>query len=108
VLGGVSAGANCWFEACVTDSFGSDLGPLDDGLAFVPGSFCPHYDGEELRRPVYRKLVDGGFTPGYAADDGAALHFVGAKLREVVTSRPDARAYRVGPGSETPIEARLL
>ena len=77
VLGGVSAGANCWFECCVTDSFGLDLGPLADGLSILPGSFCPHYDGEELRRPVYRRLVDDGFAPGYAADDGAALHFVG-------------------------------
>jgi dipeptidase E len=108
VLGGVSAGANCWFAACVTDSFGSDLGPLDDGLAFLPGSFCPHYDGEELRRPVYRKLVDEGFTPGYAADDGAALHLVGSELREVVASRPDARGYRVEAGSETQLDARVL
>jgi len=108
VLGGVSAGGNCWFEACVTDSFTSELGPLDDGLGLLRGSFCPHYDGEELRRPVYRKLVDHGFTPGYAADDGAALHFVGTELREVVASRPGARAYRVESGSETPIDARLL
>jgi dipeptidase E len=108
VLGGVSAGANCWFEACVTDSFGADLGPLDDGLGLLTGSFCPHYDGEELRRPVYRNLVDAGFAAGYAADDGAALHFVGTELREVVASRPEARAYRVEPGSETPIDARLL
>jgi dipeptidase E len=108
VLGGVSAGANCWFAACVTDSFGSDLGPLDDGLAFLPASFCPHYDGEELRRPVYRKLVDEGFMPGYAADDGAALHFVGRELREVVASRPDARGYRVEAGSETQLDARVL
>ena len=75
VLGGVSAGANCWFECCVTDSFRGALDPLHDGLGFLPGSFCPHYDGEKLRRPVYRSLlVDGGFAPGYAADDGAALH----------------------------------
>ena len=53
VLGGVSAGANCWFECCVTDSFGPALDPLRDGLALLPGSFCPHYDGEERRRPVY-------------------------------------------------------
>jgi hypothetical protein len=33
--------------------------------------------------------------PGYAADDGAALHFVGTELAQVVTSRPEARAYRV-------------
>ncbi len=108
VLGGVSAGANCWFECCVTDSFGQELGPLDDGLALLPGSFCPHYDGEELRRPVFRRLVDDGFPAGYAADDGAALHFVGPELREVVASRPGARAYRVEPGGETAIDARLL
>ncbi len=108
VLGGVSAGANCWFESCVTDSFGAGLAPLADGLSILPGSFCPHYDGEELRRPVYRRLVDDGFAPGYAADDGAALHFVGTELQEVVASRPEARAYRVEPGAETPLDARLL
>ncbi|MBA2741985.1 MAG: peptidase E [Actinobacteria bacterium] len=108
VLGGVSAGANCWFEACVTDSFARDLGPLEDGLGILPGSFCPHYDGEELRRPVYRALVDSGFPAGIAADDGAALHYVGSELHEVVASTPDARAYRVEPGAETPLEARIL
>src|SRR5262249_33469941 len=58
VLGGMSAGANCWFECCVTDSFRIELDPLHDGLGILPGSFCPHYDGEALRRPVYRRLVD--------------------------------------------------
>jgi dipeptidase E len=108
VVGGVSAGANCWFEGSVTDSFGTDLHPLHDGLGLLPGSFCPHYDGEELRRPRYRALVAEGFSPGYAADDDAALHFAGTELREVVCSRPGAGAYRVEPDSETPMTARLL
>jgi peptidase E len=108
VLGGVSAGANCWFECSVTDSFGAALDPLRDGLGVLPGSFCPHYDGEERRRPVYRALVAGGFAAGYAADDDAALHFVGTELREVVSSRAGARGYRVDASSETPIEPRLL
>jgi dipeptidase E len=108
VLGGVSAGANCWFDCSVTDSFGRALGPLREGLGILSGSFCPHYDGEERRRPVYRALVDDGFPAGYAADDGAALHFVGTELREVVASVPGAQGYRVEPGSETPLEARLL
>jgi dipeptidase E len=108
VLGGTSAGANCWFECCVTDSFGPELDSLRDGLGILPGSFCPHYDGEEQRRPVYRALVDGGFPAGYAADDCAALHFEGTELREVVSSRVGARAYRVEAGSETPLDARLL
>jgi len=108
VLGGVSAGANCWFECSVTDSFGVELGPLRDGLGILPGSFCPHYDGEERRRPVYRSLVDGGFPAGLAADDGAALHFVGTELSEVVASRVGAKAYHVERGAEIPIDARLL
>ncbi len=108
VLGGVSAGANCWFECSVTDSFGRQLDALDDGLAILAGSFCPHYDGEELRRPVYRALVDEGFAPGYAADDGVALHFAGTELREVVSSLPGGAAYRVEVGAETAIEPRVL
>ena len=108
VLAGWSAGANCWFECSVTDSFSAGLDPLRDGLGLLPGSFCPHYDGEELRRPRYRSLVAEGFPPGYAADDDAALHFVGTELREVVSSRSGAGAYRVEPRGETPLPARAL
>jgi peptidase E len=108
LLCGWSAGMICWFEAGVTDSFGPQLEGMRDGLGFVPGSACPHYDGEELRRPVYQELVAEGFPPGYAADDGAALHFVGTELYEVVAAAEGASAYRVEPGSETPIAARVL
>jgi dipeptidase E len=107
VLYGWSAGMIAWFEQGVTDSFGPQLEGMDC-LGFLPGSACPHYDGEGLRRPRYRELVDDGFRPGWAADDGVALHFAGTKLAEAVSIRPEARAYRVEPGSETPIEARLL
>lgn len=103
-----SAGAICWFEDGVTDSFGPQLAPLRDGLGFLPGSFCPHYDGEERRRPVYQGLVRDGFPPGWAADDGVALHFAGTELREIVSSLPAARAYRVQPDGEIPVEPRLL
>jgi dipeptidase E len=50
--------------------------------------------------------------PGFAADDGAALHFRGEELQRVVTSRPHAKAYRVEPIDdevlETPLEASYL
>jgi len=107
-LGGVSAGANCWFEACVTDSFSAELDGLGDGLGLLPGSFCPHYDGEERRRPVYLRLVAGGFPAGIACDDGAAAVYAGTTLEEVVTDRPTARAYRVSADGEEPLGARLL
>jgi peptidase E len=109
LLAGSSAGMICWFEAGVTDSFGPQLAGLRDGLGFLPGSACPHYDDEDLRRPTYRRLVDEeGFPPGYAADSGVGLHFVDRELAEVITARQDATAYRVERGSEAPLAARLL
>ena len=112
VLAGMSAGAICWFEASVTDSFGPGLAPLRDGLGILPGSCCPHYDGEPLRRPTYRRLIESGFPAGYAVDDAAALVFEGAELVEVVASTPEAHAYRVTLGSdgalETPLPTRYL
>lgn len=114
VLAGISAGMNCWFEASVTDSFDTnELKPLNDGLGIVPGSACPHYDGEEMRRPTYLELVGSGRLPdGHAADDGCALLFRDGELVEAVSSRPDARAFRVcrsGSGAvEDPLPVRYL
>ena len=108
VLSGASAGMICWFEAGVTDSFGPHLDGMDDGLGFLAGSACPHYDGEPMRRPRYRELVEGGFPAGLAADDGVGLHFVGTELHEVVTCRPGAAAYRMTRDGEERLDARLL
>lgn len=109
VLAGWSAGAICWFESGVTDSFRAALDPIGDCLGFLAGSMCPHYDSEERRRPVYRNLVDEGTLPaGLAADDAVGLHFSGTELVEAVTSRPRAAAYRVERASETRIEPRVL
>jgi hypothetical protein len=92
----------------VTDSFRPELDGMRDGLGFLPGSACPHYDGEERRRPVYTKLVAEGFPPGLAAEDCVALRFDGSELAEVVTARPGSRAYRVLPDREEPLESRVL
>jgi dipeptidase E len=108
VLAGWSAGMICWFEAGVTDSFGPQLEGMRDGLGFLPGSACPHYDGEAERRPVYTKLVAEGFPPGLAADDGVALRFESTELAETISVRAGASAYRVTASGEEPIEPRLL
>ena len=107
LLTGWSAGMICWFEHGVTDSFGPELAPMDC-LGLLPGSACPHYDGEERRRPVYTQLVANGFPPGVAADDDVALHYVGTELREAVTSREGARAYRVTVAGEEALETKVL
>jgi dipeptidase E len=107
VLTGWSAGMICWFEAGVTDSFGPQLEGMRDGLGFLPGSACPHYDGEELRRPVYTRLVREGFPAGIALDDAAGAHYVGTKLHAVVGA-PGSGGYAVGPDGETALETVAL
>jgi dipeptidase E len=112
VLCGVSAGMNCWFECSITDSFGLELSALRDGLAFIPGSCCPHYDGEERRRPVYRQLIADGLPAGYALEDSAGLFFQESVLQEAVAEVEGRRAYRVevvdGQVTETVIPTRSL
>jgi peptidase E len=113
VLCGGSAGSLCWFECGTTDSFDLfELAPLHDGLGFLAGSHCPHYDGEEQRRPLYHRLIGEGFPAGIAIDDDAAAHFVGTELKEVVSAREGATAYRVEKAGdrvvETTYEARAL
>jgi dipeptidase E len=111
VLCGTSAGMLCWFEAGVTDSFGPQLEGMEC-LGLIPGSACPHYDGEALRRPRYHELVAGGIPGGWAADDGVALHFEGWELSEVVTALPGKGAYRIelrdGEVVEERLEPRLI
>jgi peptidase E len=112
VLCGVSAGMNCWFECSITDSFGLELSAMRDGLGFLPGSVCPHYDGEERRRPVYRELVGEGLPAGYAVEDSVAITFQETAFLEAVSEIEGRRAYRVevvdGQVSETVVPTRTL
>jgi dipeptidase E len=107
LLCGLSAGSICWFEQGVTDSIPGTLTALRC-LGFLPGSNCPHYDGEVERRPAYQRLIHEGLLQGgYAADDGVALHFVGEAVSRVVSSRPSAMAYRVSLESGNVVEEVL-
>ena len=114
VLAGSSAGGICWFEGGTTDSFGIKLRAFTDGLAMLAGSFCPHYNSEAERRPLYQRLVaDGALPAGIACDDGAAAHFIDETLGEQVSDRPGAHAFLVTPdgaggGTETPLPVRFL
>jgi len=95
VLAGISAGSICWFEEGVTDSFGEELEPIKC-LGFLKGSHCPHYDGELDRRPSYHKLIySGDIQAGIAADDGVAIHYIEQNISNIVSSRPEAKAYKV-------------
>jgi peptidase E len=107
VLGGASAGSICWFEQGVTDSVAGALTVLDC-LGFLPGSNCPHYDSEPLRRPTYRKLVARGkIMNGVAADDGAALHYVDGKLLRAIGNSVRPKTWRVRKSGRSAIETRI-
>ncbi|MEG9295202.1 Type 1 glutamine amidotransferase-like domain-containing protein [Mangrovibacillus sp. Mu-81] len=95
LLAGISAGSICWFDMGVTDSYGDELEPLEC-LGLLQGSNCPHYDGEADRRPVYHRLIESGkIQSGIAADDGAAVHYIDGDIHKIVSSRPNAKAYKV-------------
>ena len=112
VLGGQSAGAICWFEQGVTDSWADRLRPLDC-MGLLPGSCCPHYDGEVERRPAYHALVkSGSLKPGYAIEDAVAAHFRNGRLERVVSKNAGSKAYYVsvdaGEIRERPLDVTLL
>jgi peptidase E len=95
VLTGVSAGAACWFSQCLSDYLPGEFNPLN-GLSFLPGSFCPHYDSQPGRREAYSNMVrDMRLTDGIAIEDGIALHYEDLRLAHVVTSRPAAKAFEI-------------
>ena len=112
VLGGQSAGAICWFEQGVTDSWADRLRPLDC-MGLLPGSCCPHYDGEVERRPAYHALVESGaIREGYAIEDAVAVHFKDGRLARVVSKKAGSKANHVsvheGIVKEDPLEVTLL
>ncbi len=110
VMCGPSAGSLCWFAEALTAFHGAPRRVR--GMGMLPFSNCVHYTNEPERRGEYHRFVGDGMRPGYAADDGAALHFRGEELHRVVSSRPHAMAYRVEPIGdhivETPLEIEYL
>lgn len=107
ILSGISAGSLCWFEHGITDSIPGSLSALSC-LGLLKGSNCPHYDGEKERRPTFHRLLtEGKMTPGLAADDGVALHFVGDIFSHAVSSHPDKKAFRVGLRNGQPYEETI-
>jgi peptidase E len=96
ILAGVSAGSICWHVGGTTDSFGTRLRPVTNGLGFLPYSSGVHYDSEPQRRPFFQQLIEDGTLPeGYATDDGVVLHFVNTTLRKALSNTAQKFAYHV-------------
>jgi dipeptidase E len=105
ILCGLSAGSLCWFEEAVSGFHGAPR--RLQGLGFLPFSNCVHYELGSERREACHRFLREGMRPGYAAQDGAALHFRGEELARVVSSRPEARGYRLDRSAGRVVEMRI-
>ena len=95
VMSGVSAGAICWFQNGITDSWASEL-KIMPCLNFVRGTCCPHYDEEPERKPTVKKLVlTKKIKNVFAVDGGAALHIKNEEKFNSVVFKKDIGSYEV-------------
>ena len=105
ILCGLSAGSLCWFSEAVTGFHGAPR--KVEGLGLLPFSNCVHYEPGSTRRFAFHGFLREGMASGYAAEDGAALHFVEDELSRVVASRPSARGYRLDAVGNRVVEMRI-
>ena len=64
VMSGVSAGAICWFDQGLTDSWADEL-KIMPCMNFISGNCAPHYDEEPERRPATKKLLEENIIDFY-------------------------------------------
>ena len=74
IMSGVSAGAICWFEKGITDSFAKELNIIDC-IGIVNGIACPHFDEEKERKPYVKDLIQREIIESCICIEGnCALH----------------------------------
>jgi len=74
VMSGVSAGAICWFDKGITDSFAKELNIIDC-LGIVNGIACPHFDEEKEREPYVNDIITKDIIKSCICIEGnCALH----------------------------------
>ncbi|WP_454690373.1 Type 1 glutamine amidotransferase-like domain-containing protein [Achromobacter aloeverae] len=96
LLAGMSAGALCWFESGVTDSFSPKWYRPVDCLGFIPGGCAVHYNGDPLRREsLHAACAAGGIGPSIAIDDYAAVLYANGKRDAVYAWKDGSTAHLV-------------
>lgn len=99
LLAGMSAGAMCWFEWALTDTYWEPHYRPIHGLGFLPGGCRVHYsDAPEQRGRLHTAVQAGAVPSTMAITDGAAVLYDAGVVSRVVTWRPGASAYRVFVG----------
>ncbi len=113
VLAGTSAGSICWHVGGPTDSFGPELKPVLNALAWLPYGNGVHYDSEAQRRPaVHRLVAEGAMPTTYATDDGIGILYEGTDPVAVLADSDEiaasgSAAYRIERVAGEAVETRL-
>ena len=105
IMCGVSAGAICWFEKGITDSWADDLAIMDC-LGFVEGVCSPHYDEEPARRPyVKAKLATNMIDECIGVEGHAALHVTNEESYKSVNFGTNKNSYVVSYKDDLVLES---
>ena len=95
IMSGVSAGAICWFEKGITDSW-KDHQAILPCLGFVKGTCCPHYDEEPERIPFVKEILENNkITECIAIEGFCALHLIDDIPKYLVSFGNDKNCYLV-------------
>lgn len=102
VMCGVSAGANCWFQSCSSDSLkiqlDDDRAPMItvDCLNFVPAFFTPHCNVKSKycnRLKHMKQSLKRRDLVGIAISNCAAIEIIDDEYR-LITSTPDDKKFK--------------
>ena len=95
VMSGVSAGAICWFNKGITDSFANKL-EIIDCLGIIEGVACPHYDEEEEREPFVNEIIKKHRIKSCICIEGnCALHIKNDYIYESVNFGKQKKCLRI-------------
>ena len=95
ILCGVSAGAICWFEQGITDSWANSLNVLEC-LGYTKGNCCPHYDEEPERKPSLSNFISNGeISDCFAIDGGCALHLKNDQVFKSISLKNGKNSFLV-------------
>ena len=108
VMSGVSAGAICWFDQGLTDSWADEL-KIMPCMNFISGNCAPHYDEEPERKPSLSKFIETKeIFNCYAIEGGCALHIKNDAVYTAISFRGKKNSYLVKQLNNKIIETKLL
>ena len=107
LLSGMSAGAMCWFESGLTDSYwGAGYQPLEC-LGFLQGGCGVHYHADLERQQRLREAIESGAIPASVAiDDFAAVLYENEKISRSIRWAKNSGAFTVSLSKGQATEAR--